>query len=59
MVEVSICIRLCGSDVGQLGFATELALTAVGVCVALSVNASVNQMVEELTHDHYGGLHLD
>ena len=59
MVEVSICVRLCGSDVGQLGFATELALAAVGVCVALSIHASVNQMVEELTHDHDGGLDLD
>ena len=59
MVGDSTCVRLCGGDVGQLGFATELALTTVGVCIALSVLTFVQMIADELTHDHYGGLHLD
>ena len=58
--EVScLSVRLCGSDVGQLGFATELALTTVGVWDGLSVCIADRTSMYKLTHDHNGGLHLD
>ena len=52
-------IRLCGGDIGQLGFATELALTTVGVWIVALVCIADEQKSRKLTHDHNGGLHCD
>jgi hypothetical protein len=51
-------VRLCGGDVGQLGFATELALTTVGVWIVDLVCIAYRRICRKLTHDHNGGLHL-